>query len=313
MATGSQPKIRILIADDEILLGQKLAEYLNSKGFEARFVNSGVEARRLALAWKPRFILYDLMLPDMNALTFLKLSADDSAISNSKVIVFSGHNNPQNIRECIRLGAIDYVSKPATYESLLQRLVLHMQPKHEIAEYRVKNLEEAESSLLFMHLTDLTLREALKVQSAEDALFNLTCLMSISLKAVRVSIIKCDREQRKGHVVASSDRRDIGGMTIDLNKYPEINYVMNTEKILAVDNMAADPTMHFITRLTKQVHFNAMLVAPIRIQGSAWGILSVRMPEARQSINEFEIRWTQIVANVAALIALRNEELSKAA
>lgn len=305
-----------MIADDEILLGQKLTEFLNSKGFEAKFVDSGIEARKIMATWKPRFVLYDLVLPDLNALAFLKLNATDPEEANipkPKVIVFSGHNNPQNIRECIRLGAIDYVSKPATHESVLQRIVLHMQPKHEIAEYRVKNLEESESSLLFLHLTDLTLREALKPQSSHDALFNLTCLMSLSLKAVRVSVIKCDRELRKGHVVASSDRRDINGTIIDLNKYPEINYVLNTEKTLAVDNMAADPTMHFITRLSKQVHFNAVLVSPIRLNGVGWGVLSVRMPDSRKNINEFEIRWTQIVANVAALIALRDEELARLA
>jgi DNA-binding response OmpR family regulator len=305
-------KIRILIADNEAVLARNLTEFLCSKGFEAQSVTNGLDARRVSLEWRPHFVIYELMLNDLNALAFLKMSAADGTPGNSKqkVLVFSGHNNAQNIRECMRLGAADYISKPITHEALLQRLVLHMQPKQEVQEFREKIEDNVDNALFYMHLTDLTLRESLKAQDVRDTLHNLTALMSLSLKAVRVSVIRTDRETRKGFVIASSDRRDIGGLTIDLNKYPEINYVQSTEKALAVDNMMADPTLHFVAKISKQIHFNAMLVAPIRVHGQAWGVLSVRMPETKERLNEFEIRWNQLVAHVVALVISRDPELS---
>lgn len=307
------PKIRVLIADNEAVLAKSLTEFLCSKGFDAQCVTNGLDARRVSLSWRPHFVLYELMLNDLNALAFLKMGGSDGPSGNSKqkVLVFSGHNNAQNIRECMRLGAADYISKPITHEALLQRLVLHMQPKQEIKEFREKLEDNADNALFYMHLTDLTLRESLKAQSVRDTLHNLTTLMSLSLKAVRVSVIKCEREARKGHVIASSDRRDIGDLLIDLNKYPEINYVSNTEKTLAVDNLVADPTLHFVAKISKQISFNAMLVAPIRVAGQNWGVLSVRMPESKERLNEFEIRWAQIVAHVSAHVIGRDLELSK--
>ena len=302
-------KVRILVADDETLLSVRLTDFLCSKGFDARNVTSGVEVRKLMNAWRPQFVLYDLMLPELNAMTFLRdKSLNDGSV---KVFVMSGHNDPTNIRDCMRLGAADYIPKPIAHEALLSRLVLHVQQKREVKEFRTPNEGDRDGATFFMHLTDLVLREALKPNSVEDTLHNLTGLMSVSLKSVRTSIIKCDRENRKGHVIASSDKRNIGPLVVDLVKYPEITYVLSSEKTLAIDNLESDPRLSFVAKLTKSITFNAMIVAPIRINNEIWGIVSARLPEARAQATEFEIRWAQIVAHVAALVALRNPELAK--
>ncbi len=306
--SNSNQKRRVLIADDETLLAQRLCEFLNSHGFEAKIVTTGGDVKKVIQTFEPHFLFYDLMLSEMNALQFLKTFNNATSL---KVIVLSGHNDPANIRECMRLGAADYISKPISHDSVLSRLVLHLQKKQEVSEFSAKSEADYQSAQFFMHLTDLTLREALKGLPPPDSLHNLTGLMSVSLKAVRVSVIKVDREARKGIVVASSDKRSIGNLEIDLNKYPEISYVMNTEKPLAIDNLAADPTMHFVTKISKTINFNAMLVAPLRLNGNAWGVLSVRLPDTKKNATDFEIRWAQIVAHVAAMIITRDAELAK--
>ena len=317
--TPSSSKIRVLIADDEMILSQHLCEFLNQKGFEARHVSDGAEVRKTMEYWQPKIVLYDLMLPDLNALAFMKAYAASQADHAMKVIVVSGHNNPANVKECMRLGASDYISRPLSNETILAHVVLQLQRKHEIAEVRTTtpgaSVTDAQSAQYFMHLTDLVLREALKGLPIEDSLHNLMGLVAMALKAVRVSVIKCDPMNGKGYVIAASDNRLIAEHQIDLHKYPEVVYVLNTEKPLAISSLSNDETLHFVTKISKTINFNAMIVVPIRMGGELgpgqWGVLSVRLPDTKATLSEFEIRWAQLVSHVAALIVARSPALTQ--
>jgi DNA-binding response OmpR family regulator len=292
--------IRILVADDEQLLTGKTVDFLHSKGFETKYVSDGAAAREVIKDWQPDFILCDLMLPGMNALTLLKelQSAGLLAENKVKVLVTSGHNKKENVKECIRLGAVDFVVKPMTHEDLFMRLVFHLQQKHEITDFRRNATSEDQSALYYMHLNELLLRESLKGEERDECLHRLTGMLGHSLGAVRVSMIQCDVDDRKGWVIASSDKRSIGGLQLDLGKYPEVLYVLRQDRLLALDNLTTDPTMHFVTRQNKEISFNSMIVCPIKIAGVNWGVLSIRMPATKEFLNEFEIRYAQMAAHV---------------
>ena len=300
--------VRVLIADDETLLSERMIIFLNEKGFETRYVKQGHEIGNMLSQWMPDFIIYDLMLPDLNGMEFLRQLKVAGQLGEGKIKVFmtSGHNVQSNVKECLRMGASDYMVKPIKHQDLFMRLVLHMATKKEISESRM-GMAEVESAQYYLHLTDLLLRESLKSYAVhEELLHNLTRMVALSMKAVRVSLIECDIDLRAGWVVASSDKRDIGRHKIDLFKYPEIMYCLRNEKLLALDNLVNDPTMHFVTRQNKEIDFNSMIVAPLKIGGSYWGVLSIRMAESKKQVNEFEMRYAQLAAHCLAL-QLMNE------
>lgn len=303
-------EIKILIADDETLLSAKLADFLRSKGFDVRQVQNGIQASEAIHEWKPQFVIYDLMLPDMNALVLLKELKSAGLLAEDKIRVFvsSGQNIQSNIRECMRLGAADFLLKPLKHEDFFMRLVLHLQAKREVSDRR--SLDE-DSAQYFMHLTDLLLRESLKGGPVFESLHNLTGMLAMALKAVRVSMIQCDRDQRLGWVIASSDKKSINNLQLDLGKYPEVMYVMNNEKPLALDNLTTDPTMHFVTQKDKEINFNSMIVSPVRIDNELWGVVSVRLPSSKERLSDFEIRYAQLAAHVMGLV-LRQGSTSKA-
>lgn len=304
--------IRILIADDDNLLATRLERFLSSKGFHVRAARTGSEAMKLSRDWKPTFVFYDLMLPEVNALEFLRQVKAASLLGDDKMSVFviSGHNDPQNVRQCIQLGATEYIAKPYRHADILARVVLHLRPKREVSEYQGRSKQDFESAHYFLHLTDLTMCEALKGGPTTETLHNLTGMIGHSLDAVRVSVTMCELSNRKGLVIASNDKRSIEGIELDLAKYPEILYVLNNDKMLAIDNLAADPTMHFVTLKAKSIHFNSLIVVPIRIWGKMWGVLSVRLSEAKKTpLSEFELRYVQLTAHVMAMVIAREEAL----
>ncbi len=298
-------EIRVLVADDDGVLADRMADFLRNNGFNARIARNGVEARSILLTWKPDYVIYDLLLPELNALQFLKyLGAEALGEDKIKVIVLSGHTNQSNIRECMRLGALDYLVKPFKYIDLLSRLVLHKQKKRTIEEPQAATADEA---AYFLHLTDLTLREALKNTSLDETLFDLTRMVSMAAKAVRVSVVKCDFDNRKGDVLASSDLRYVKNLQLDLAKYPEILWALKSGKILALENLAGDPAMAFVAKQNKSIQFNSMIVAPIFLGGTQpWGVISARMNETKIKLSDSEIRFVQLVSHVIGLALLKD-------
>lgn len=300
--------VRVLIADDEALLASRLADYLNKRGFVVKTVRSGSEAKTQLIDWLPDIVIYDLMLPEANALKFLHETQSIRAKQDIRVVVISGHNDPRNSRECLRAGAIDYVQKPFQHSELLNRLVMLLRARNEIPDY--KPTADINSAQYFIHLTDLTLREVLKGASVSETLFNLVGMVGVSFGAVRASLISCPPGSPTATVIASNDDRNLGRIEIELRKYPEVQYVLQNDKILALDNIATNPVMQFVSRATKSITFNSMLVAPIKIHGLMWGVLSIRLPESRKtSFSSFEIRYAQLAAHVIGTVLLRAPEL----
>jgi hypothetical protein len=251
----------------------------------------------------PDFMLYELTVTDTNAISFLHHLKKEDLLGPEKIkfFVLAKESTPYYIRECIKHGASDFLVKPLKPGDLMQRLLLHLRAKKDLPDFSA-GFSDTNSAHYYMYLTDLLLRESLKGQAPEATLHRLTALTAISLNAVRVSTICCDFENRTGWVFGSSDKRDIKGLEIDLFKYPEVLYVLRNEKLLAIDNLAADPTMHFVTKHLKDVKFNSLIVCPIGINGKMWGALSARMADSQQKVSDFQIRYAQLVAHVMGLI-----------
>ena len=313
--------LRVLLAADETILSERLARFLDQNGFYTQHVRSGQRAREVLLKWKPDVVLWDLMLPDLNAIQVLTdLSRKDAsgeqppsterlAKSASHFIVVSGHNNPKNVQECLRLGAADFWVKPLKNEEILSRLVLLLQAQRGVPEVPVeppeslsKDQKPDPSALYYLHLTDLNLREALLRPPDRDSLTKLATTLDLSMLAKRVSFIACDVDRRCGRVIASSENNHLVPMDLDLNKYPEILYVLRHDRLLALDNLDSDPVMREIANKHKQIKFNSLIICPIKIEEKLWGVFSVRLPVEKQQLSDSEIRYAQLVAHIGGLL-----------
>ena len=113
----SLQKIRVLIADGETVLANKLASYLRESGFETKVMNSNYLLQKEILEWRPAFIFIDLMLPGFYAQECLQFLKQRNLLGpqGCKVIVMSNHNDPKNVKACIQEGAHDF---PVSYTHL---------------------------------------------------------------------------------------------------------------------------------------------------------------------------------------------------
>ncbi len=113
---------KALIVDDEVELGELLAEHLRRWGFEPTLHTEGKGAVDWARQHMPEVILLDLMLPDIDGYSIcetLKLDRDTNRIPIIMTTALSGHED--KIRG-LQVGADRYVTKPFTAEQLHQAI-----------------------------------------------------------------------------------------------------------------------------------------------------------------------------------------------
>jgi CheY-like chemotaxis protein len=108
--------LRILIVEDERELGQVFVDYLVELGYRPELVGSAEAAFERLRDDPPDVILLDVVLPAMSGLEFLALPAvRDSGVP---VIAVSGYVSEDQARECLRLGAMEFLAKPVPLQVL---------------------------------------------------------------------------------------------------------------------------------------------------------------------------------------------------
>ncbi|MFZ3214469.1 MAG: sigma-54 dependent transcriptional regulator [Candidatus Acidiferrales bacterium] len=104
-------KENILVVDDEPSIRKYLQTLLEVDGFAVESVSSGKEAlERIGAGERPDFIVLDVLMPEMDGLeTLRQFMQIDRSLS---VIMLSCSNEVTTVVEAIRIGALDYLTKP---------------------------------------------------------------------------------------------------------------------------------------------------------------------------------------------------------
>ncbi len=102
----------ILIVDDDSTLREMYESYLKAAGYNVMTAQNGKDGLAKAQEQKPNIILLDLMMPEMNGIEVLKhLKAEDSALKDVPVIVFTALIQDLEKQQSFEAGAADYVVK----------------------------------------------------------------------------------------------------------------------------------------------------------------------------------------------------------
>jgi hypothetical protein len=123
----------LLIAEDDPNFAQILLDLARERGFKALVANRADRALNLAREYQPTAVTLDLRLPDADGWTILDRLKHDPSTRHIPVHIISVEENWQR---GLRLGAIDFLVKPASRESLSDALTT----LHEFVDRPVKRL-----------------------------------------------------------------------------------------------------------------------------------------------------------------------------
>lgn len=114
-------KRTVMIVDDSIFMRKILHGILVEQGYVViAEAASGIEAMKNLHSNHPDLILLDIILPDSNGLDLLVEMI--AACPKSKIIVCSSIGQPLIIQKTRDLGAVAFIQKPFTPESVADEL-----------------------------------------------------------------------------------------------------------------------------------------------------------------------------------------------
>ena len=112
---------RMLIVDDDRAFLQRLARAMEKRGFVTDTAESVAEARGRIEAAGPDFVVVDMRLEDGNGLDVIETLR--SRRPEARVIILTGYGNIATAVTAVKLGAVDYLSKPADADEILSALM----------------------------------------------------------------------------------------------------------------------------------------------------------------------------------------------
>ena len=123
--SGNQ--LKVMVVDDEAAMREVLEMRLKQWGFDVVLASDAAQALRLADREDPDAVVSDLVLPDTSGLDLVRtLQAGDAS---RPVIMITAHGAVDIAVEAMKLGAMDFLTKPIDYDKLKSIL---MAAKHEL-------------------------------------------------------------------------------------------------------------------------------------------------------------------------------------
>jgi two-component system, OmpR family, response regulator len=111
---------RMLVVDDEQRICRFVARALEACGFRVDTAADGADALRAIEANDYAVIILDLLLPGIDGYEVLRRVVD--ADPGQRVLVLSAVGDVESRVRCLRIGAVDYLSKPFAIAELVERV-----------------------------------------------------------------------------------------------------------------------------------------------------------------------------------------------
>ena len=109
----------ILVVDDERMIREAVASYLEKQGFNVFQAETGQEALQLFKKESIAFIILDLMLPDFSGEEICTMIRKTSRVP---IIMLTAKSMENDMLNGLNIGADDYITKPFSLKNLYARI-----------------------------------------------------------------------------------------------------------------------------------------------------------------------------------------------
>jgi putative two-component system response regulator len=175
------------VDDDETIL-RNLTRFLKSRGYQVRPFNDPLEARAAFADGLPSLLLTDKDMPGITGIELAQAALEEDA--ELPVIVLTGGADVASATDALRLGIVDYLTKPPDLEKLESSLWMALFRSNQ-AKYRRK--------------VDTWLRDEVeaKTREAKETAEELEVVTGAALSAL-VKLLEAKSDQVQGHSQAVS-------------------------------------------------------------------------------------------------------------
>ncbi|MCF6434280.1 MULTISPECIES: response regulator transcription factor [Pseudoalteromonas] len=113
--------MKLLIIEDDIAFANALARRLKRYNFDTRIVSAEVDIQSQCQQWCPDFVLLDMNLDGVSGLNFIPMIR--KLRPKCRLVLLTGFASIATAVQAVKLGADDYLSKPADSTLVAQTLL----------------------------------------------------------------------------------------------------------------------------------------------------------------------------------------------
>ncbi len=138
---SDEVRASILLVDDDETFRQRLARAFADRGYDVRAAGNYDDALTSAREDSPQFAVVDLKMPGRSGLEVVRdLKAVDPT---TKIVVLTGYGSIATAVDAVKLGATQYLPKPADADEILAAL-MRDEPEANAQEFPAPSLARAE-------------------------------------------------------------------------------------------------------------------------------------------------------------------------
>ena len=109
---------RLLVVDDATIMRKRIAGIAREAGWEiVAEATNGLEGLAMYREHEPDLVTLDIVMPELDGVETMRQLRTEAP--ESRVVMVSAVDQRAKLRECIALGALDFVVKPFDKERLL--------------------------------------------------------------------------------------------------------------------------------------------------------------------------------------------------
>ncbi|MEW6379674.1 MAG: sigma-54 dependent transcriptional regulator [bacterium] len=144
---ADEPRLRILLVDDEQIVHQTVGPYLEDCGHRVTHAPAGDTALKLVEAHDYDLAIVDLRMPGMDGLSVLSAMGDIRP--ELSAVIITGHGNMEAVIQALRLGAADFLTKPVKLlelDAVLEKAmrIRHLRQGHRRLKETIRGIQMSE-------------------------------------------------------------------------------------------------------------------------------------------------------------------------
>lgn len=116
------PDRSLLLVDDDEAFVKRLAKAMEKRGFVPETAGSVAEGRAVAVSRPPAYAVVDLRLEDGNGLDVVEILRERRP--DCRIVVLTGYGAIATAVAAVKIGATDYLSKPADANDITNALLV---------------------------------------------------------------------------------------------------------------------------------------------------------------------------------------------
>ena len=294
---------RILLVGDAAARPDGLERFLVRGGFqvtEGAYPSSGPER---AEAQPPDLVILTVAAKRPGLADAVRELATAARLGGAPLVVLVAEGDAEAVAEALQAGARDALVSPVHFGELRARIDADLRLRRE--------LQEARDALRTRDLLFDIFQEVSAALRADEIFQTLVRRVGHAFGLTHCSFVLTAPGEDKGRVVAVYENPAIRDLRIELERYPEIQEAIRTERPVLIPDVHEHPLFDSIRRRWIQqrieVNVQSAVALPVFVQGRAAGVFFLRTVQGDPELRSHDVAFANTIAQAAARV-LENEE-----